>query len=320
MPPRRLLYSLSERGLALHGVDTSSGALERLPVALPDFIFDEDHRLNRLVADPRGRYLFALTGERIYAYEVHGTDGHLQPAPGSPFKLRPFDTIDMAIDRDGDTAYVVTGIGSLMPFAIGPHGTLTEGVDYCVANGDSVAVDPLGRFVFESERLRYSGYDHPYSLNVLEPASKGLTWLHSARALGDSIAAVDPKGRFLYSGGLFSDSNGVEQLRAFQIQPTGELAAAPRSPFSFSVRGKVDAWAIDPTGQFLYSSAGASAWIDPDDGSLYPMTGPYRRGPLFDSGALAWRPRPIIIDLQGHLYVGDSGASRRSPSTGPPAV
>jgi hypothetical protein len=291
---------MSNKGIATYEIAPATGQLRRLLLASPDVGVDPNQYnvQGRLVADPLGRFLFVLSDGHVHGFAV-AADGGLVPTPGSPFRVSTWDAFQMAVDPKGQTAYIVTGIGRLDVRAISSSGTLTSATSVYIPNGDWIAVDPLNRFVFDGERRRYSGHEHLNSLLVYAIGPQGLVPVTAARGEGESIAAVDPQGRFIYMGGGWISPDGTASLLGFRIQPDGAPVPIPGSPFTLTDRGTWDSWAIEPTGRFMYSAGGVAAAIDPDTGALSRLrNSPHRRGPEVPG-------RPVVIDPLGFLYVGN---------------
>ena len=123
-----------------------------------------------VVADPLGRFLYAanLDAANISSYRI-GPNGTLTPIAGSPSPNRGAWYENMAIDPSGHFLYALVGVAGLDVFRINILTGLPE-ITQGISVGDSfdnnpvgVAVDPLGKFVYEANA---NGIPEPGSISI----------------------------------------------------------------------------------------------------------------------------------------------------------
>jgi len=123
-----------------------------------------------VVADPLGRFLYVanLDAANISSYSV-GPNGTLTPLSGSPSGTGGPWYENMAIDPSARYLYVLVGVADFVVFRINIGTGLPEAVqgisvgDYFDNNPVGVAVDPLGKFVYEANA---NGYPEPGSISI----------------------------------------------------------------------------------------------------------------------------------------------------------
>jgi len=186
--------------------------------------------------------------------------------------------VPAAIDASGNYAYLVDDHYELVVYQINP----TTGVPtvlnkyvagstqqpYTNANGQQVAVDPAGRFLYvflslngaPETILEYQINQTSHALTLL---SSAVTWSGTAPAV--SGLTVDALGRFVF----VSDSNGG--IYSYSINPSTGALSANATGTEFATGGSTIKSAVDPTGRFLFALNSGNA-VDTlgvnNDGSL----------------------------------------------------
>jgi DNA-binding beta-propeller fold protein YncE len=118
-----------------------------------------------------------------------------------------------------------------------------------------------------------------------------------------SVVAVSPSGKFVYAG---TEDLGVggPGILIFKVNPNGSLALVTNTPVPTA--GSPNAIVVDPSGAYLYSSAGVidAFSIDPSSGALTPLPGsPFVPSP----GTCGTASAVGLADSFGRfLYTGDA--------------
>jgi hypothetical protein len=199
--------------------------------------------LRSLIADPSGKYLYALSdlANSIDAFAIDTISGSLTPLPGSPWIIythncnpEPTDMTDLY----GRFLYAADLFGSaLSAYTISAStGTLAKlpGSPYPVHGGCpnlsgpplSISVEPSGRFLYAYNPT--SGISL-FSINAGDGVLNFVQDFHPPFTyFGPSYVRGDPSGKFLYVAGPLY--NG--QLLGLSINPsTGLVSFLPGSPF-----------------------------------------------------------------------------------------
>ncbi len=192
-----------------------------------------------LSTDTNGKFLFGTAGNQIFGFTI-ASNGAIAPTLDAPITVRPpvmnpdkgptnvIATVDPAAryvyvaDSTTTTAYVYSmdSSGKLMLVSGSPFQT---GVP-----SETIAVDPLGHFVFGGEAQIYSMQVNQ-TTGALTSAPGSPTDNGPFRSGGEPVhdAEVDPSGKFV----LFADSEETK-ITVFAIdQNTGALTDVPGSPF-----------------------------------------------------------------------------------------
>jgi 6-phosphogluconolactonase (cycloisomerase 2 family) len=238
---------------------------------------------------PNGSFLFVdnigTGSQTVQTFTVDSSTGAL--TPGDTLQLpnqsctatRCPEAGELAVRSDGKYLYildydVVNNTTSVTPYAIDPvTGGLTAGTAITFATnpwGTSMAVDPLGRFLYVAKSAEGGGSGHSTSAAVvsymIDPMSGALTpGSSTVVSNGADLMAPDPTGQYLYV--IYSGSDEtVSNVLALAVDPSSgalsQIAAAV--PISNSVM----AAACDRSGAFLflgnYSTlpAAGQSWSD----------------------------------------------------------
>ena len=247
------------------------------------------------VADPTGKFLYALPDSGQQAHNIHGyvvdrSTGALSEMPDSPF-VANFFVSSIAMAAKTSVLYAATVSPTIYAYNIaGSTGTLTNqpGSPYLadpMFQGGLVAIDPLGRFLYMAVQTTAGGI---YAFNINQTTGVLTEAAGNPVPTGPMAFAVtvDPRGKFLYA-------TNPGFVLAFSINATdGTLAPVPGSPFPAGSSGAGPySLNCDPSGTFLYVGIVSGLTdrpdlntvsgfrIDADTGALTPIPGsPFATG------------------------------------------
>ena len=263
--PARFAYLGTHQGVYCYAIEAISGGLA--PLATPAC---DTGILTAVAADPVAPFAYAVSA------------GVTNPATNQA----PDGTV-RAYQIDQSTGQLVRLSGPEAPAGQSPI---------------SIAVDPMGRFVYAGNYGygaaivgnaglgSVSAYTVNSTTGVLTPVSGspftagyGLSWL-----------VIHPSGKYLYAV-----NTGSDNVSGFAIDPAaGGLTPVVGSPFAtppslFSTENPTGI-AIDPAGRFLFVSSSNTPdlfafAIDPNTGTLSPVP-----GSPFSLGCVSWELQTII--------------------------
>lgn len=233
--------------------------------------------------------------------------------------------MSIAIDSKGKFAYVAdqgcpdTFNGRVSMFTIdSTTGALTSigtPIDSGDFGGQSVAVDPSGKFVYvanwgEGDSVgSVSAYDINSATGALTSAGNiaPLGTVPGPGSVAPWSVAVHPSGKFVYvadEGGLSPTSVSV-----YPIDPTnGTLTLTAVIP----VVGRAVSVAVDPTGKFLYAADQSDPPGSPGNISMFTVNGFTSVGTV----ATGTDPASVVVDPTGKfLYAANSGSNNVSMYT-----
>ena len=245
--------------------------------------------------DPEPMAVYVMrnnTGSNISQFTV-GADGTLTQMTNSPISTGTGNAADMAITPDGLHAYVAAGSNGQQPihaFDIVPdthelvlssYPQLTQSSG--LHNRTSVAVDPLGSYVYDTDDA--SDSDRSYSYSINKDAQPGrLSQIRSYTNISSPRQIeLDPLGRFAYIRG------GGQEIGVYQInrdpeatEPLGDLLFVAEETLSYFPRHMEPG----PFGVFFYVSGSDDVLhvytIDEADGQLTEITGTFPLDPSHD--------------------------------------
>jgi 6-phosphogluconolactonase len=246
--------------ISVYTIDASSGAL----TLVPGSVVSTGPAVGSFQLVPHSNFAWALNGPNtatdtpssIYDYTVDPTTGFLTAVAGSPFQTL------------NDTAAAGPGCGT------GPTGS-TIAVTFLAAGGYGYATNNQGVMAAFNDAVLQFSVDPTTGAPSVVPGGFVTTACQFPGAV-----SIDPSGQFAYVTAI-SGSEG-EGIYAYQIDATtGALTPVPGSPFSAPGAPGDSAFGppltIDPTGRFLYTTAGVSEIfafnIDPATGALTPIAG-----------------------------------------------
>lgn len=258
------VYSMKGRGIALTEIPQS-----------PYFVTGV---LESLTIDPRGKFLCAIgdVPGALYQNGVSGSTGELTLLSTT---AETADLREVVVDPNGTFVFVndLTG-GHIIAYHVGGSGSPSpvSGSPFTVpANGQPVnlIVEGNGKFLYAP---LFSGGIAGFTVNSSTGALSDIAGSPFPTSSNEPFAlAADSSGSFLYSIGdnLNSTIDGysIDATTGALTTIAGSLFGTPSSPSSF---------AVDPSGNFLYSTVRATTLadskilgfsIDSSDGSLSPL-------------------------------------------------
>lgn len=228
----------------------------------------------RMVMSPNGSFLFVdnlgVGSQTVQTFTVDSATGAL--TPGGTLQLPNQSCTatnycpqggDLAVRSDGKYLYilaydVVNNVTSVTRYAIDPMtGGLTAGTAITFATnqwGTSMAVDPLGRFLYVAKSAEGGGPGHSTSATVvsylIDPMSGALTPGSSAVVSnGADLMAPDPTGQYLYV--IYSGSDEtVSNVLALAVDPSS--GALSQIGAAVPISNSVMTAACDRSGAFLF--------------------------------------------------------------------
>jgi len=202
-----------------------------------------------------GKYLYVTDygPGTIDAFSINKIDGTLTPVPGSPFTEEPVGqggcttgALEISTDATGKFLIVPRACVSMINvYRIDQStGTITDvpGSPFALPYPqlevpDSLAVDPLDRFVFVEDDYCYSGCTPATEIWTFNGKTGFMQYQQSMTGVCGQLVRTDPSGKFLYGiGDANEDSNGDQanpSLWGFSYdQNNGSLSNLPGSPFA----------------------------------------------------------------------------------------
>jgi 6-phosphogluconolactonase (cycloisomerase 2 family) len=280
---------------------------------VPGSPFPAGIRPSSIAVDLFGRFAYVANFESndVSAYRI-GFNGALMPVGGSPFPTGSdlfSGPTSVAVDPFGRFVYV-TNVGSsnVSAFRINKNGALTPVAGSPFPTGNvvdsgsmSVAVDPLGRFVYVSNMDSNNISAFRIGKNGALTPINGSPFSAGRRGELPGALAVDLFGRFLYVA-----KEGNDTISAFRIGPNGALTDVAGSPFSAGGALEDDprSVAVDLFGRFAFvanfEGNNVSAFRIGENGALTTVPGsPFSTG----SGSGGFTAS-VAVDLFGRfVYV-----------------
>jgi 6-phosphogluconolactonase (cycloisomerase 2 family) len=218
----------------------------------PNYFSLRDSTPEMVVADPTGKFLFAIEPQGIFAFTINSKTGTLTEVTGSPFPTGSSGDYPTAIGMDPGGNFVYVSIFDtespyLEAYPINRNtGALTQGPVLggftwnSQANPSSVVTDPSGQFVYLVDPV--SGAIAGYAAN----GSGRLLPTPFAAGLGASV--ISATADFLY---VFARDQ-VRDLVGYSIDPkSGELRPVPGTFFT-SQGDSTNYITLDPVHNLLY--------------------------------------------------------------------
>jgi len=271
--------------------------------------------------DPTGKYLYVVNQDgnggsgangTITGYTIDPSSGALTLMAGGPVQTGVTPTI-IVFDPTAAYAYVVnSGDGTANSMSIGlfnvspTDGTLTAstlpGNPYTAGTSPlNAVIDPTGSYLYVVSNAQGV---FPFGIN----ADGSITSLAGPTAVsGPSTAAVTPNGTQVY----FPRTDGSGNISGFGIGAAGsgspgQLTLLPFSPTFVTAGAVLNAVAIDPTGQYLYTvnSAGPQLYAFAISASNAGKLVPTPTNPFWPTGSA---PKFVVVDPTGNfVYVDDA--------------
>jgi 6-phosphogluconolactonase (cycloisomerase 2 family) len=252
-----------------------------------------------VATDSSGKFLFiANSGSANVSAFTIASDGHLDPAAGSPFPAGDTPRA-LVVDRGGKFLYVANANdGTITTFDIDPvTGSLSSSSNIAAGvTPSALFADPRGKYLYVANSG--SGNITGYSIDPLTGVLSTIGSSPFAAGTGPVAIAGDRSARFLYAA-----NNGGASVASYQLDlATGALintgtAATGAGPSSVVVH---------PSGLFAYTAntAGSVSMfsVDQSDGHLTPLA-----TPTVNAGS---SPSSIGLDASGqYAFVGNSGTN-----------
>lgn len=214
------------------------------------------------VVDNKGKFLYALSTNGVYAFSIQAGTGVLTPVPGSPFAAAgassagfPQPATLMAVDQTNQFLYVSTSAG-ISAYTIDQNaGTLTAiagspfGAD--VIQPWTIVITPTNSYLYElqsQDDKNIYGYSIDQSSGVLTPVSGSpfSTGSCGTMVAPGTVGIPGPDNITIASAGKFMyDNCGIYSIN----ESTGAIAQVSGS-------GPGDWPVISPTGDFLWAITG----------------------------------------------------------------
>ena len=266
---------------------------------------------NQVAIDQIGNFVYVVGGEgNVVGYKIQPSTGRLTPISGG--SLKPIKVESMAIDPLGRYAYAVQvqeGVSnpSIYAYCIDQRtGQLSLLPGTPLPAGGSIAVDPLGKFVYTPNQS--SDTVSGFSINQANGTLSVIPGSPFTVAPDPQSITMDSLDRFAY----VTQAGGPTW--AFAINSaTGALL--PLVPPSYNT-GSVGSQAVDPRGLFLYSAglqglsgfsiAQTTTGINNEAGGLTAIAG----SPFGPAPGPAVFPVSVAVDYTGTFayaayYTGD---------------
>jgi len=250
-PSGKFVYVTVESGGVYGYAVQSNGSLKVVPGS--PFPTQSDPR--GLSITPNGNYLYVSDygPGKIDAFSINQTNGAVTPVPGSPFTEQPVGqygcitgALEISTDASGKFLIVPRACsGGVNVYRIGPStGRIADvpgspfALPYPLEVPNSVAVDPLNRFVFLSTEYCHSGCTPDTQIWTFDRQTGAMQFqlATTTYAVCGQLIRTDPSGKYLYGiGDAQQDCNGSQANPAIwgmSYNPSnGNLSNVPGSPF-----------------------------------------------------------------------------------------
>jgi 6-phosphogluconolactonase (cycloisomerase 2 family) len=208
----------------------------------------------QLIADPQGRFLYALNlgasagggpigTPGIAELQINRQTGALARVPGSPIMFATRRLSTLAIDKSGHFLYQPNA-GVFDTYTIDQStGMLTKTASSSTAAsiGDFTAVSPDGRFLFNASDTMVEALSIDTAGNLAVASPPVLTGGSAIGVAGQLAVSLDNKFLFVLNQG---------NIAIFNIGSTGALTPVIGSPFTTDQGGS--GFALTPDGKHLY--------------------------------------------------------------------
>lgn len=245
--------------VSMYAINGTTGALTPAG-AISESCPTELCTASSLTVHPSGKFAYVgdgYPGENVSMFAIDPNTGALTFL-GTIEAASPdgSNSMEVAMHPSGKFAYAVgdncaldTFDGYVSTYSINLTSGALSSAGSPVAAGvcpSSVAVDPLGRFVYVTDNSGLNGHqDDNVAMYAINGTTGALTFIgYAGTGLGPSFVAVDPTGKFAYVTNFLSNDVSMYTING----TTGALAsigtiAAGTGPVSV---------AVDPTGKFAY--------------------------------------------------------------------
>lgn len=233
-PKARFLYAAtSDISAILEFVIGADGSLTG-----PNYFSLTNSSPEMVVADPKGKFVFAIEPQGVLAFTINSQTGSLTQVAGSPFPTGGYGDYPTAIgiDPGGNFVYVSvfdTGSAFLQGYRINRNtgaltpATFTGPLDLgSQPEPSSIQTDATGEFIYLVDPV--SGAIAGYPVN-LKSGDVGKPLLPTPFAAGLGASVISRSGDFLY---VFARDQ-VRDLVGYSIDPArGELQPVPGTFFT----------------------------------------------------------------------------------------
>lgn len=259
-----------------------------------------------LAAEKSGQFLYVgyrfgnFSGQgAVNEFLIDAANRQLVPLALQPTTDTPSSPVGMLSDARGLHLYV--GLGLNAGTGVQDAGTTVYTIDpvtgilapagvagNALIGGKSIAIDPFGRFFFDSWGVTLGGIDSALISPADGSATTGISTVNLSSSEIAAAILVDGSGKFLYA------QQGSAPVVYSIDQATGALAVPPSAlpVLTFSPHSA----AADPLGPYLYSSQadGVHAFlIDPLSGALSEIPGSPFTSAAGAQGTLAISGAPV---------------------------
>ncbi|MDO8462591.1 MAG: hypothetical protein Q7S98_07045, partial [Deltaproteobacteria bacterium] len=237
----------------------------------------------RLVADPQGRFLYALNGTLIRPYTVNQTTGAL--TAGTDLTA---GNIDMELLPNGLFAYLISG-QKITRYAVNQTtGALESGTDVITGLGNllnRITIDSNGSYLYVTDSSNNRLL--PYSIN----SSGGISAGPPTTITGGVVdLALAPNGNFIFE---MSSGGGANNLIAPFAISSGTLTAGATVGQGGSDAGQL--LSVDGSGLFLYELSGTGL-------SVYVHSINQTTGALGSAGSVATSITRMTSEPTGRFF------------------
>jgi 6-phosphogluconolactonase len=252
------LYTL-HNNQALRGwsINPATGALTSIagsPWIVPEFPF-----LLGMGKGPAGRFLYPVTpdSDEIVGFAANPTTGVLTPVPGSPYPFPPAG-VAMTVHPNGKFAYLNAIAYDISPFRVDPTtGRLTASGNTATAGVyPRLAIEPNGKCLYSLNKGIFFINDPAKVKNIsafsIDQTTGALTEVSGSPFPTGNYPvffAFHPSGKYL----IVSSSVSTD-IRTYSIDPN--TCGLTQKAILTKATGDI---AFEPTGHFLYATAGGVA-------------------------------------------------------------
>lgn len=262
--------------------------------------FAANSRVDAIVADPLGRFVFALdtVHDALTSGSIDRTTGMLTSAGFQGTDLGP---TALAVTPDGKFVYVAASGGLITGYAVQANGQVfqidTPSDILSGNNPTALAVAPGGNLLYA-----INAGDRTISVFSIDAATGHLTSSGPAIAAGaqPTALALDPSGKSLYVV-----DNGNAMLNGFGVDASTGLFGAASTTTAVGPATGANSLAMDSKGRFAWVANGvAPAGITAF--ALDPATGALRSGPAVPAIGV----NAVAADPTGRFVYTANGAGR----------
>jgi 6-phosphogluconolactonase (cycloisomerase 2 family) len=268
-----------------------------------------------VIADPAGKFLFALESQGILVFTIDSQTGSLALVPGSPFPTGGYGDYPTAIGIDPGGKFVYVAISDVSTPMLAAYrinrttGVLTQAQNAAILNfgthptPTSIQTDPSGKFIYLVDPA--SAVIAGYPVNLTDGSmGRGLFPGPFAAGLGANV--ISRSADFFY---VFA-RNQLPNLIGYSFNETsGELRPVPGT-FFFPQQNSANYITVDPVHSVLYQpnfAGSIAAYKILQNGALHFSS-------MTAAGHLI-SPETLLVDASGTFLfaVGASASYDRAP-------